>query len=196
MSGILINLLPDVRQAKLREHRRRQLATGLSITTWAVCGGILVVLTLYVAGQKVLINSLSSNISSKENQLKSIPNLTDALTAQQHSASLSSLYGQRVYMTKFFQAYVASSPTTVTIGSLSVDSQNNLVVNGTATNYAAVAKLARALEAANVTLGNGASASNTPYFSGVSITSVGSVAGGVGFSLSAVLGTGVVSGSN
>jgi Tfp pilus assembly protein PilN len=194
--SILINLLPDIRQAKLRDRHRRQLATGLSVALWGVCGGVLVLMTLYVAGQKVVINSLSSNITTMENQLQAIPGLTDALTGQQHLASLPSLYGQRVYLSKFFQAYTASDPSSVTLGSMDIDNSNNLVVNGTADTYASVAKLARALEESNVSIGTGAAASNTPYFSNVNITSVGSATGGIGFSLSAVLGTGVVSGSN
>jgi Tfp pilus assembly protein PilN len=194
--SILINLLPDVRQAKLQERHRRQLATGLSITAWVICASLVVVMILYVAGQKVVINSLTSNISNKESQLQAIPDLTDALTAEQHLASLSSLYNQRVYMSKFFQAYEAASPTNVTLNSMNIDDQNNLTINGTSNTYASVAKLARALEDSNVTLGAGASTSNTPYFSDVNITSVGSASGGIGFTISAVLGTGVVSGSN
>jgi Tfp pilus assembly protein PilN len=193
--SILINLLPDLRQAKLRELHRRQLASGLSIALWAVCGGALVLMTLYVAGQKVVINSLSSSINTMENQLQAIPGLTDALTGEQHLAALPSLYGQRVYLSKFFQAYEASDPSNVTLGSMNIDDQNNLVVNGTADTYASVAKLAKALEDSNVSVGTGAAASNTPYFSSVNITSVGSASGGIGFSLSAVLGTGVVSGN-
>lgn len=194
--SILINLLPDVRQAKLRERHRRQLATGVSITVWAICGGMVVLLTLYVAGQKVVISSLSSSITSMENQLQGVPNLTSALTAEEHVASLPTLYNQRVYLSKFFQAYTAASPTDVTVGSLTIDSQNNLTINGTADTYAAVAKLARALEDSNVTLGTGAAASNTPYFTNVTISSVGNGTGGVGFSMSAVMGSGVISGSN
>lgn len=193
--SILINLLPDVRQAKLRNKHHRQLATGLSVTLWSVCGVVLVLLTLYVTGQAVVIKALSNNISTMEGQLQAIPGLTTALTGEQHLASLSTLYSERVYLSKFFSAYTAADPASVNLSSLSIDAQNNLTVNGTADSYASVAKLARALENSNLTLGSGAAPSNTPYFTDVNITTVGSSSGGIGFSLSAVLGSGVVSGN-
>ena len=58
-------------------------------------------------------------------------------------ASLPSLYGQRVYMTKFLQAYSASDPTAVSLNSLTIDTTNKLTVEGSGQSYAAVAKLAR-----------------------------------------------------
>jgi Tfp pilus assembly protein PilN len=199
--SILINLLPDMRQAKLRERRRRQLVAGVSVMIWAVCGAIIVFMSLYVAAQKVIINNATNSINSEKKQLSDVPNIIDAYTAEQHLASLPGLYSQRVYMTKFFDAYTQANPQDVTLNSMNVDQSNLLTVNGSGKSYAAVAKLARALEAANVKVGNGAQASNTPYFTNVHIMNVqNSGAGtnsksGVQFSIEATLQSGVTSGS-
>lgn len=198
--SILINLLPDLRQAKLREHRRRQLVAGVSVMIWVVCGGALVLMSLYVAGQKVIISNYTNSINNEKRQLQAVPNLLDAYTAQQHLAALPGLYAQRVYVTKFFDAYSQADPQDVTLNSLTVDSSNNLSVVGSGKTYASVAKLARALAASNVTVGTGAQAANTPYFTNVQIASVKNAGTGAGvnavqFSISATLQSGVTSGS-
>jgi len=196
--SVLINLLPDIRQAKLRESRRRQLVTGVSIVVWAVCGGVVLLLSLYAGGQKVLISNATRSIANEENQLKSVSGLIDAYTAQQHLASLPNLYAQRVRMTKFFQAYMEADPTDITLTSMTVDAGNTLIVQGSAGTYASVAKLARALQASNISVGTGASASNSPNFSNVTITSVGTSGAsgrkGVNFSINATVESGATSG--
>jgi Tfp pilus assembly protein PilN len=191
--SVLVNLLPDIRQAKLRERRRRQLVSGVAVVTWAVCGGIIVLLTVYVAGQKVAIGVLSNSINDKTKQLKSISGLPDALTAQQHMAALPGLYEKRVYVTKFFDAYTASSPTDITLDSMKIDAGNTLLVTGKGRTFAAVAKLDRALEASNVKVGKDSSASNEPYFTDVSIGSADNGAAGVSFTIHATLASGVTS---
>jgi Tfp pilus assembly protein PilN len=194
--NILINLLPDTRQIKLKERRRRQLMTGIALVVWAVCGGALVLLGLYTASQKILISNNTKQIADKETRLKDTTGLIDALTAQQHLTSLTGLYSQRVYLTKFLQVYSESNPAEVSLTSMSVDASNALTVNGTATTYLAVAKLARALEAQNVTLGQNAGPDNQPYFSDVSIQSVSRSNNSVSFTLNTVVSTGVTTNGN
>jgi hypothetical protein len=192
--NVLINLLPDTRQAKIVAKRRRQMMTAVAVSVWAVCGGTLVLLTLYTASQKLLINQKTAEIQVKENQLRQVDGLIDALTAQQHSASLPALYGQRVYLTKFFAAYAASNPKDVTLSSLTIDASNALTVNGTAASYAAAAKLARALEANNIKVGQDAKDNNQPYFTNVALQSASRSNGRVAFTLNAALSTEVTHG--
>lgn len=194
--SIMINLLPDLRQAKLRERRRKQLASGISVLVWAICGGVVILLSIYVAGQKVAINVLSSGIKDKENKLQSISGLTDALTAQEHLDSLNSLYSKRVYMTKFFDAYTQADPANAVLNSLTVDQSNLLTVSGEAKTYADVAKLDRALEASNTQVGQDAKPSNEPYFSNVNITSVAADAKGVQYTITAQMAPGVTEGNS
>jgi len=192
--NVLINLLPDTRQVKQKNSRRRQLLTGVAVALWAVCGGILVVLMLYAASQKLLINNLTSQINDKQAQLKGIEGLTDALTAQQHLASLPGLYSQRAYFTKFFDAYTQANPSDVTLTSMTIDATNTLSVNGNAKSYNAAAKLAKALEAENITVGKNASQGNQPYFTNVAISSATRSNNQISFTLTATLDAGVTSG--
>lgn len=195
--SVLINLLPDIRQAKLREHRRRQLISGIAVVIWAVCGGLILVLGIYSAGQKAFIASYTNGIADKKKQLDKIPGLVDALTAQEHLVSLPGLYDQRIYMTKFFEAYQQSSPQDVKLSSLSVGAANELTVSGTATSYAAVSKLARALDAANISVGPGSSSTNQPYFKDTTIKSVSNDnKNTVSFSITTMVESGATSGDN
>jgi Tfp pilus assembly protein PilN len=194
--SILINLLPDTRQAKLRERRRRQMVGGVSVLVWAICGGIVALMSIYEVGQKAVIAGYSKDINDKTAKLRAVPDLLDALTAQQHTASLSSLYDKRVYMTKFFQAYTEANPSEVTLNTLAVDNQNIITVNGIGKSYAAIAKLARALAADNVEVGSNAAPSNSPYFTGVAISGLSASAQGVAFTIHANLDSGVTSGNS
>jgi hypothetical protein len=195
--SLSINLLPDLRQAKLREHRRRQLVTGVSVSIWILCAAVVAILGIYAAGQKVVIATTTKSIANKEDSLKQVTGLVDALTANEHLASLPGLYSQRVYLSKFFTAYTQAQPVVALISSLQIDASGALTIIGTAPTYADVAKLARALAVSNVTVGAAASSSNSPYFTNVNITSVDNNSKtGVTYTISAQLAPGVTSGSN
>ncbi|HEY6737121.1 MAG TPA: PilN domain-containing protein [Candidatus Saccharimonadia bacterium] len=184
--SVLLNLLPDLRQAKLREQRRRQMAVGISVLVWAACAGVVLVLFLFSAGQAVQIAVHSHNIDDTKTKLQSVSGLTGALTAAQHLNALPELYANRVLFTKFFGAYQDADPLDVTLSSLHVNEANVLTVNGVSKSYAALAKLQRAMELSNVSVGQRASAQNTPYFSNVSLDSAVNTTGkGINFTLSA-----------
>jgi Tfp pilus assembly protein PilN len=189
--SIVVNLLPDVRQAKLREHRRRQLASGLAVMIWVVCGVALVLMLVIITGQKVAINLATKDIQDKTSQLKQVTGLTDALTAEQHLAALPGLYGQRVYMTKFFDAYQQADPKTISISAMNIDPTNVLTVVGTSGTMAEIAKLDRALEGSNVKVGTSAAPTNSPYFSNVSISSDSRAGNKVNFTIKATLSGGI-----
>jgi Tfp pilus assembly protein PilN len=185
--SVLVNLLPDTRQEQQKDARRRHLITAVAVTIWSVCGGILVLLGLYMASQKLVISSLTSEINKHHQELKDTKGLVEALTGQAHLAALPGLYAQRAYLTKFFSAYATANPSEVALNSLSLDSTGALTVTGTASQYTPVSKLAKALEAVNVTIGTGASATNKPYFTEVSIQSATRSNNRVNFTLNAIL---------
>ena len=195
--SVLINLLPDLRQAKLRDKRRRQLASGVAVVIWSVCGGVILLMSIYWAGQKAVISGYSKSIIDKVDQLKKVPNITEALTAQEHLAALPGLYGKRVYLSKFFSAYTAANPADLELSSLTIDETNTLKVSGSAPNYASVAKLARALDQSNLTVGPGALVNNQPYFTSVAISeATRESTGRVNFTINLAVGKGVVTNGN
>jgi hypothetical protein len=185
--SVLVNLLPDVRQAKLREHRRRQLVSGVSILVWIVSGSVVALLTLYTVGQKAVIYTTTNDIQKNETNLKNISQLPAALTASAQAAALPSLYSQRTFMSKFFAVYEQASPTDITLNAMTTDNQNNLTISGSGPSYAEIAKLARALAASNVNVGTGAATGNTPYFNTVNITSVSETGNQVDFTITGVI---------
>ncbi|QQR52983.1 PilN domain-containing protein [bacterium] len=193
--GVLINLLPDFKQAKQRESRRRQLAVAASFAVWVVCGVVVLLMFLYSAGQGVRITVLNRQIQENTKSLEGTQGLMDALNAQQHLASLGSLYSNRILFTKFFEAYVAASPTDVTIDAITVNDQNVLVVTGNAKNFAAVAKLQRAMSRGNKT-GINKDVPTSGYFSSVNIpTANNSGNKGITFMINASVSQEVLSGN-
>jgi Tfp pilus assembly protein PilN len=194
--SVAINLLPDIRQTKLQDQSRRRLITVVAVSIWAVSAAVVLLLFLFSQGQKVVINDLTKKIASKEQTLKTMPGLIDALTAEQHLLSVTNLFGQRVYFTKFFAAYSESNPSQVTLDSLSIDASNVLTVGGTAPSYASVAKLTEAMQKQHVSFGNGASASNQPYFANVKIATASQESGGnTSFTITANVASEVTSGN-
>ena len=164
--SVRLNLLPDLRQQRLKDKQRRQTVTAVAIGVCVVAGGITILLALYDGALKINVAQLSSKIKDKQSQLTSITNLIPALTAQQNLAALPGLYKQRVYYTKFFTAYDQVAPNDITLGNLGVDANNQLKVSGVASSYTSVAKLAEAMAANKVSLDGGAA---KPYFGNVQI---------------------------
>ena len=149
--SIAINLLPDTRQAKQKSSQRRKLVFAGSVAVWVLCGGALALMVISVASETLIIKSLTGSISKKKAELERTPDIIEALTAQQHLNALPGLYQRRVYLSKFYDAYGQVNPVDVKLNALSVDAANLLTVSGTATTYASVAKLAKAMEAERIT---------------------------------------------
>ena len=191
----LINLLPDLRQAKLKDLHRRQLVTAIAIAIWIACGSIIGVMVVISTSQIAVIGLVSKNITDKETSLGNVTGLVDALTAEQHLAALPALYSQRVYLTKFFTALTEADPNGVSLTSLNIDSSNILTVHGNAPSYSVTAKIARALAQSNVQVGTGAAPTNTPYFSDINLSNLEyNDKTGVGFTITATMAAGVTSG--
>lgn len=188
MSAFMINLLPDTRQVKQRAQQRRQLV-GTVATGICVASGVTLLLLFLSVGSATLIkDKLTDEIATKKQSLEAVPGIIDALTAQQHLDSLPDLYTKRVYVTKFFAAYIAANPTDVALNSLTVNADNSMLATGIGSSYASVSKLARALEAEKDTDG-------IKKFTTVEIQSVGRQTDNVSFTLNLVMAPGVTSGN-
>jgi len=179
--SVTINLLPDIRQARLRDQRLRRTVTSLVILVWSVAGGAVLLLFLFSVGQKAANDSLTKQIAAKEAQLQSTDGLLEALTAQQHLAALPSAWKQRVFLTNFFKVYSESNPNDVDLKGLAVTNTNQLNVNGVTNSYQNVTKLAKAMEASS-------------SFTDVAIQSAVLSETGISFTLTAGLPTEVTNG--
>lgn len=168
----LINLLPDIRLAKLAFKRRKRLATIIASTVSGVGVVVVVVLFFITQGQQIKINALSGEIKQSQSQVSSTPDLAKILTVQQHLNSLNGLYAQKIYLSNLYSVLSSLTPGDVAMLSLELDPQNNLKMAAQARSYGAAAKFVKAVEASNVSLGFGAGANKMPYFGNIKLTTV------------------------
>lgn len=192
---VQINLLPDTRKEKLKDKNNRQLAT--SVATVSIVGSVagLILLLVITQAQRFQISMLTSSINNTQNKIQSdIPNATVIATAQQHMDTLNTLYEGQVRVSKFLDLLEKVTTKDVGITSISLDPNNKLVISGSAVNYYAASKFAKALEESNITIGANASPSNTPNFSNTFLPTLGGSQGKVTFSITANLAPGVTNG--
>lgn len=191
-----INLLPDTRKDKLRDQNNRQLAISAASAAVVISVAAVILLLVITQAQQLQIRLLSNSIANKEKQItQDIPDAQAIATVQQATESLSSLYSQQVKMSKLFEAIESVSNTDISVASINLDETSKLTVSGTARSYNAASKLAEAMRASNVTLGENASPSNTPDFSNVLMNSLSGEQGKVSFTITATAAAGVTSGN-
>lgn len=190
---VKINLLPDLRQAKLHEQHRRQLAVSLGVLVCIIVIGVLVVMLAIGVTQKLQISSLTSRINSRQSQLEGISGLTTALTAQQTLNNLPSLYSQRVYFSHLLAVLATLQPSTLSVSNISDSTAGVVTLSGNASNYTTVALFAKAL--ATGTPNTAQYDKEGSPFSSVTIASVseGQGTSGVTFSLNATVSSQVLS---
>lgn len=193
---VQINLLPDARKEKLQDQSNRQLA--ISAATVAVVGSViaLVLLVVITQAQNLQIHLLSGSIESKQKQItQEIPDAQAIATVQRATDSLAGLYSSQVKMSKFFTVLGSVSNNDVSINSVSLDTANKLTVTGVARSYNSASKLAEAMKASNVTLGDNASPSNAPDFTNVLLNALNGDQGKVSFTITANVAPGVTHGN-
>ena len=187
-----INLLPDARKEKLRDQSNRQLA--ISAASTAVVASVigLILLVVITQAQNLQIHLLTGSIADKQKLItQDIPDAQAIATVQRATDSLAPLYKQQVSMSNFFKVLAAVSNNDISISSVTLDATNKLTVSGLARSYNAASKLAEAMQASNVTLGDNASPSNTPDFSNVLLNAINGDQGKSSFTITATVSTGV-----
>ena len=188
-----INLLPDVRQAKMQDQQRRHLAISLVVGSVVGVAAILIVAFVVVQGQHLRINQLTSSISSKKQQVASYPDIKTILSLQAKSDALPGLYSQRTTMTKLLSILSSLEPQDVDFTAVSVTGPT-LSITAEGKSYLAAARIANALKAANVTVGTGAQAGNKPFFTSVNLSAVTLSTDKTGYTITANIDPGATSG--
>lgn len=163
--AILINLLPEVRQAKIKAKRQRHLTIAVAFAVCAVSLAAVAILAVITGGQALVIGQIQKDINNTQTEIQKDPDLPRILTVQSHLGSLSQLYDNRVYMTALFDLLPSVTPTDFAMSSFSIDAGGIITVSGQAKNISLVDKFVKALEA---------SKSSQAHFSNVTITSVNS----------------------
>jgi len=190
--SVAINLLPDVRLARIRAQHIRHLITGIAVAVWIIVGIIVGGLLIAIGSQKLIINNVNTQIASDTSQIEGISGLNNALTSQQILTNLPALYASRTYYSKFMPVITAAMPTTVSVTAVSSSSLRTLSITGSGNSAYAVDQFYEALKASGVSSPGGAN------FSGVTIAAINKdpTTGADSFTLSAVVAPGVTSGQN
>ncbi len=172
--AVSINLLPDVRQARIRDAERRQLLSIVLVGTLVLCGLVAGGLFAVTTAQQSQIKGLSASITDKKAQLTKDPDLIKILTAQQQVSSLDRLLTNKRYVTKVFNILTEISPTAkeLMLTNLEIDDKNLMKVTVTGRDFLVADRFVKALVASNVKIGSKAAEGNLPDFTNVQLSTV------------------------
>lgn len=167
-----VNLAPDIYQNLQRDKRLRKIVTSVGILVTAVSIGLVVLGAVILGGINAGIAVTSGSIEKKQGELRGLADLKDAVTVSQHLDSLTTLYGQRVFISRFLVALQEVAPTGISVSELELSDTNELTVTTKAKSYPLATKFTKALEASNVSVGSNAAATQQPYFTSVNLSGV------------------------
>ncbi len=191
---VRINLAPEVYQAAQRNKRRRRITSVTGITVSSISAGFIVLMLVLLGAQKIAIASLSGDIKKSQTEITQITDLPKAATAQQHLISWETISQSKPRTSRFFEILQTFVPQGIAVKNLTIDSSSLLQLDATAKNYALATKFAKALEAANVEIGPNASASASPFFTNLQMTSAAEDSGLIDFKVSTHVASEVTSG--
>ncbi len=141
-----VNLLPDVKQQRLRQHKLRQLAISASIFIIAVAVGIPILLLLAKGSQIIYINRVQSQIDENIQTLRNTPDINTMLTIKDHLNSLTTLYAGRTLPSKLLALLPSVTPKDIVLNSIDTDlAAHSISFTGSANSYNLVNKFYHAL---------------------------------------------------
>ncbi len=181
-----INLLPDLRQAKLQDKQHRQVAITIALISVVATAGLLLLGFLIIQGQNLRIKALTSSIADKKKEVAAKPDIKNILSTQGRLDHLPGLYSQRVYATELAKILSSAEPKDVAFSSLTVTT-NKLTLGASGRSYLAAAKIARSLETVK-------DSSGTNYFTDVQLSAVSLAGNTSAFSISATINPGASDG--
>ncbi|HEY5549864.1 MAG TPA: PilN domain-containing protein [Candidatus Saccharimonadales bacterium] len=140
MNKVEFNLLPDVKMDVVKASRARNTVVSIAFLASAASLAILVLLlfTVYIVQNKQLSDA-NKDIENANNKLKNISSLDKILTVQKQLQTLPGLHENKHISSRLFSYLPQVTPTSVSIGSLSVDMAANVIqISGTAESQHAV----------------------------------------------------------
>jgi Tfp pilus assembly protein PilN len=169
---IEFNLLPDVKLQFIKAQRLKRLVIAFSTLISIVALVIFVLLLLFVdVAQKKHLRDIDHDISTNSSKLTSNTNLNKILTIQNQASSLPALEAQDPVVSRLFGYMTELTPLQASVSSLNVDyTQNTITVTGAADSLATVNQFVDTLK---FTTYKSATASSTPAFSTVVLSSFG-----------------------
>ena len=128
---IQLNLLPDIKKEFINAQKTRALVMSTSIVVTLVAVGLGILLFVYVTFlQQLQITLATNDIKNKEQQLKSVSDLSKYLTVQNQLAALPELHASKgIYsrLLSFLPVLNPNSPNNVVLSQLQVTTTDKLV---------------------------------------------------------------------
>lgn len=164
--SVVVNLLPEARLVKLRDRRRKQLATAALIFVALVVGTIIGTLLFLIAANAANEALNKSNIDDLNKKVANLRPVEQTVAdLQEHLDSFYTLNNNRLFASSVFGNLSNTIQPDVEVNSFEIgDPTNNgqssdqqansnqslVTIKGTATDYKAVSVFAQAIEAYNV----------------------------------------------
>lgn len=109
---IEINLIPDVKRELLRAQRMRNTVISIAIITSIAAGAVVLLLSLYVFGVQAARGVvLDGQVTSKNQELSKVEDLSKILTIQNQLASIDSLNEKKIITSRIFSMISAVTAT-------------------------------------------------------------------------------------
>lgn len=156
MAEVQFNLLPDVKQEYIKAERSKRTIFAFSAMVAAVAFGLFLVIFVVVdVVQKKQLSNADNTATSTTQQLKSMSGLAQIVTVQNQLQTLSTLHHNKHAIDHLFGYLTQTTPSSVKIGSLSLDTTTNtLTINGTAPSQAVVNTFIDTLKFTTYTIGS------------------------------------------
>lgn len=175
---IEINLIPDVKQELIRARTQRSAVVSISIVVSLAAIAAVVVLAIYVFGVQTVRSAIAdSQIKKGADQLAQVEDLSKILTIQNQLTKINDLNGDKKIDSRVFQilqAIIPPAPNSVTVSSLTIDTQtNSLTFEGQTPSYPSLETFKKTIAAANIRFTDNGEQKDVPLASDVSISNVG-----------------------
>lgn len=182
MSGIQLNLIPDVKAQYLQAERTRKTAIVVSAIIIAASVALVLVMLSLVAGQKALLSSADKNIDKLSADIKNTQDIEKMLTVQSQLNTLDKLHAEKPVVSRLPDFLAKIVPSQVQINKIDVDlEQNTMTISGTTPSYESNNKFVDTLKFTNYQLAG--SEDKVPAFSNVVLTSFGKDEKGASFTV-------------
>ncbi len=172
MSGIQLNLVPDVKAQYLKAERTRKTVIVISAIVIAASVALVLVMLSLVAGQKALLGSVDKDIDKLALEIKNTKDVEKMLTVQSQLNSLDKLHNDKTVNSRLFDYLSKLVPSQVQISTIELKFEDNVAtISGTADSIETINEFVDTLKFTNYKL-NGSN-EEVPAFSEVVLKSFG-----------------------
>lgn len=128
---IQVNLVPDVKLELVSAQRHRNVVISFAIISIIASAVVLLVLGLVIGGQVWRDNSLSNQITKKDNEFQSIEDIEKTVTIQNQLTSIQSTHEQKLMSSRIFdllaEASAKGTDNSVTMNSFAIDTSTQTI---------------------------------------------------------------------